>query len=195
MRTPLLLLDPGLALAVKLIEADRRRRVGRRKHSNWNCHQTDLEVPSPRRTCCHFLLLDDPQSPSVSAGAYKSDRPRGFDQQRWTPAARVKPTIACILGFRWLRETHHGVRPAGAVRLAQCARCWPSWPIRPPTSGSSGARILSSSQSTTGFALWSTSTLNPKFGSTHASVTTRPNSFPSSSHLWSVLLGESVRRF
>src|SRR5690606_30726393 len=52
-RTPLLLLDAGPALAVQLVEADGRRRVGCREDANRDVDQADLEVSLPGCSCRH----------------------------------------------------------------------------------------------------------------------------------------------
>src|SRR4029450_13260507 len=56
-RTPALLLDPRLALAVELVEADGRGRVRRGKHADGDVHEGDLEEALPSRSCSHGGII------------------------------------------------------------------------------------------------------------------------------------------
>src|SRR6185295_20199698 len=52
-RTPALLLNARLTLGVQLIEAERRGRVGGRKHFHRNVDEADLEISLPGRSRRH----------------------------------------------------------------------------------------------------------------------------------------------
>src|SRR4029079_17069378 len=52
-RTPALLLNASLAFAMELVEADRGRRIGCRKHPHRNVDQADFHEPFPRRSGGH----------------------------------------------------------------------------------------------------------------------------------------------
>ena len=53
LRTPALLLDPCLTLAVQLVEAQGRAGIGRWKHLDRDVHEADLEITLPRRSRRH----------------------------------------------------------------------------------------------------------------------------------------------
>ena len=56
-RAPALLLDSRLAFGMELVEADRGRRIRRRKHPHRDVYQADFEKALPCRTCGHIDSL------------------------------------------------------------------------------------------------------------------------------------------
>ncbi len=53
LRTPALLLNPRLTLAVQLVEAQSGAGIGGRKHLDRDVHEADLEITLPRRSRRH----------------------------------------------------------------------------------------------------------------------------------------------
>src|SRR5262249_2109186 len=94
MRAPAFLLNARLALAVELVERDRRARLGRREHLDGDVHQADLEVPLPGCSCCHAGHLIGASSSSLLA------------------------TCSSLLAARYLLLATGGSLPTGGSQLA-----------------------------------------------------------------------------
>src|SRR5262249_31076500 len=72
---PALLLDARLAFGVKLVEAESRPGVGRRKDFNRDVHEADFQIAFPGRPCSHKCVSYEAFSSRLSALSAASQHP------------------------------------------------------------------------------------------------------------------------
>ena len=92
-RAPALLMQPGLALAVELVEAEDGVRAGGRENPHRHRHETDLEVALPGGACSHVdisrFAADTAGGTSIlSVRSARQNRARRRDRRRRRPAPR-----------------------------------------------------------------------------------------------------------
>ena len=125
-RAPALLLDARLTLGMELVEAERRARVGRRKHLDRDVDEADLQVTFPRRSRGHRLsnLRAWPPKRKAPSGALEREWPSWGAEVRRARRGRMKrllssrPVVVLACALLWLAGARAADRSPAAMASA-----------------------------------------------------------------------------